>query len=115
MVGIPTYYADHLDIIEGLTGFDIAALGLDRPGLKVLDFHPNIVYLNAPADDFYAGTKTFYHDADRLLAARHKGRGARTLLLDLLAHIASRRLPTASAGAINALWRGVGPTERPKI
>ena len=47
---IPTFYADHLDIMTGATGFGVAALGLDRPGLKVFDFHPNIVFLNASSN-----------------------------------------------------------------
>ncbi len=56
---IPTFYGDHLDIIAGATGFAVPALGLDRPGLKVFDFHPNIVYLNASTDGGYMATKTF--------------------------------------------------------
>src|SRR5215469_15682713 len=43
---IPTYYADHFDLMTAATGFDVARLGLDRPGLKVLDFHPNMIFLN---------------------------------------------------------------------
>ncbi|HXZ03116.1 MAG TPA: hypothetical protein VEI03_24220 [Stellaceae bacterium] len=105
IIEIPTYYADHFDIMNGVTDFDFARLGLERPGLKVLDFHPNIVYVNAPTDPFYVTTKGFFHDPARLLAARHPGRGIRTFLLDLLSHVASRRIPTAPAGAINALWR----------
>jgi hypothetical protein len=105
IVEIPTYYADHLDVIEGITGFDIGRLALDRPGIKVLDFHPNIVYLNAPTDALYASTKNVYHDPARLLAVRHPGRGIRTFLIELLAHVASRRIPTAPAGVLNALWR----------
>jgi hypothetical protein len=104
---IPTFYADHLDIMSGATGFAVAALGLDRPGLKVLDFHPNIVFLNASSNENYMATKSFYHDQKRLLASRESGKGARTLLLDLLETVVKRRLPTATVGEVNAAWRGV--------
>jgi peptidoglycan/xylan/chitin deacetylase (PgdA/CDA1 family) len=107
IVEIPTYYADHFDLMTSATGFDVAALRLDRPGLKVFDFHPNIVYLNARNEVDYVATKSFYRDPERLLAARQPGKGIRTLLLDLLETVSARQLPTASAGEIGALWRGV--------
>ena len=44
---LPTYYIDHSDINAGYTNFEPSALGLDRPGLKVFDFHPNTVFINA--------------------------------------------------------------------
>src|SRR5215510_9595363 len=31
---IPTYYADHFDLMTGATGFSVGRLGLERPGLK---------------------------------------------------------------------------------
>jgi hypothetical protein len=102
---IPTYYADHLDLLTHATGFETARLGLDRPGIKVFDFHPNMVYLNAADNASYAAAKAFYHDPERLLGARHNGRGVRTLLLDLLAHVRRHDLPTATLGKVNALVR----------
>lgn len=105
LVQIPTYFADHFDIMCGVSGFDVTALHLDRPGLKIFDFHPNIIYLNSRDNAEYMATKEFYHDAERLLAARNSGRGARTLLIDLLEAVGSRKLPTATAGEINAAWR----------
>jgi peptidoglycan/xylan/chitin deacetylase (PgdA/CDA1 family) len=104
---IPTYYADYFDLLAGATGFDIKGLALDQPGLKVFDFHPNLVYLNASTDTGYRETKSFYHEPERLLAARQPGKGTRTLLVDLLAAVSARRLPTATAGEINTHWRGV--------
>jgi hypothetical protein len=101
IVEIPTFYADYLDVTTGATGFELARLGLDRPGIKVFNFHPNIIYLNAPDVAAYAATKGFYHDPERLLAARHNGRGPRTLLIELLDHIRSRNIPTATLGQVN--------------
>jgi peptidoglycan/xylan/chitin deacetylase (PgdA/CDA1 family) len=107
IVEIPTYYADHFDIMTGATGFDLAGLALDRPGLKVFDFHPNIIFVNASTDAEYMATKSIYHDPERLLAVRRQGIGARTLLLDLLAAVCARGLPTATVGEVNAHWRAV--------
>jgi hypothetical protein len=107
LLGIPTYYADHFDIMNGLTGFDVARLQLDRPGIKVIDLHPNIVFTNACDNDEFMATKAFYHDEERLLAVRKPGRGIRTLVLDLLDHIARRRLPTATVGEVASAWRRV--------
>lgn len=107
MVGLSTYWADHFDIMSGATGFELARLRLDRPGVKLLDLHPNIVYVNAADNAAYMATKPFYHDPDRLLAHRNPGRGIRTLLLDLLEHIVARGLPVATTGEVNALWRTV--------
>lgn len=102
---IPTYYADQLDLHTQATGFSVEGLGLDKPGLKVLDFHPNMVYINAADDDHYQMTRPFYHDPDALLAARNPGRGVRTLLVELLERIAAGRVATATAGTVNRLWR----------
>lgn len=105
IIEIPTYYADHFDLMTGATGFKVAKLRLDRPGLKVFDLHPNIIFLNASTNDQYLATKAFYHDPERLLAARHSGRGARTFLLDVLESVRSRQLPVATVGEVNASWR----------
>lgn len=107
IVEIPTYFADHFDIMTGATGFAVERLRLDRPGLKVFDFHPNIIYLNARDNTEYMATKDFYHDPERLLAARWSGSGARTLLIDLLEDVAARKRPTATAGEINERWRSL--------
>src|SRR5271166_4767003 len=72
---LPIYFADHFELKAGATGFDIAQLHLNRPGLKVINLHPNLVYLNAVSDEHYISTKTFYHDPERLLATRFTGRG----------------------------------------
>lgn len=107
IVEIPTHNADYFDLVTGATAFDVKALALDRPGLKVFDFHPNIIFVNASSDAEYAATKSFYHDPERLLAARRQGIGARTLLLDLLAAVRTRGLPTATVGEVSAHWRAV--------
>jgi len=105
IIEIPTYYGDHFDIMTGATGFEVDGLALDRPGVKVFDFHPNIVFLNASRNDTYMSTKSFYHDQERLLAARESGRGVRTLLLDLLETVTKRRLSNKTVWESNTARR----------
>lgn len=103
---LPIYYMDHHDLMVGVTDFRAGNLKLDGPGLKVLSFHPNMIFINAAADRDYAETKAYYHDSERLAAARFPGRGVGTLFEELLDHIATRRIPTARLGEINRAWRG---------
>jgi hypothetical protein len=105
LLEIPIYYMDHLELLAPRTGFEVDRLGLERPGLKVFDFHPNMVYTNAPTNDFYLATKPVYRDPAQLRSQRYPGRGARTMLLDLLDRIADRQLRTATLGQVNDAWR----------
>ena len=107
ILAIPLYYMDNIDIMTGVSEFSVERLGLDRPGLKVFDFHPNMVYLNVSEEASYIKSKSFYHEPDRLLAARNRGRGVRTLLLELLNHVVAKQMPVARLDQINACWRGM--------
>jgi peptidoglycan/xylan/chitin deacetylase (PgdA/CDA1 family) len=102
---LPIYFADHFELKTGATGFDIARLHLDRPGLKVINVHPNMLYLNAVSDQHYISAKAFYHDPERLLDARYKGRGIRSMVIDLLEDVVSRNRFTATLGEVNAEWK----------
>ena len=102
---LPIYFSDHFELKTGATGLDIALLHLDRPGLKTINLHPNMVYLNAISDQHYLASKAFYHDPERLLEARFPGRGIRSMALDLLEHVASKNLLTATLGEVNQRWR----------
>jgi peptidoglycan/xylan/chitin deacetylase (PgdA/CDA1 family) len=105
MIGIPSYYSDYFELLTGATRFDIARLRLDQPGLKVLDFHPNIVFANVPDEPSYLDQKTFYKDPERLLAARYRGRGIRSLLVDVLEYVTKRKRTVMTLGELNQLWR----------
>lgn len=105
---IPVYYIDHFDLKAQRTGFALEALRLDQPGLKVFDFHPNIVFINAAVNADYLECKPFYHDYERLLKFRRPGRGIRILLLELLDEIVKRRLPAITMGELNQLYRSQG-------
>ena len=102
---LPIYFTDHFELKTGATGFDIGRLHLERPGLKIINLHPNMLYLNAASDQQYIASKAFYHDAEKLLEARFSGRGIRSMTLDLLEHVASNSLCTAALGEVNQRWR----------
>lgn len=105
IVEIPTYYADYFDLVAQATEFRLPGLKLDAPGLKVVDFHPNLIYVNAPDIAAHEATRACYHDPEGLLALRHKGRGTRTLFIDLLDAVVSAKRGTATLSEINAAVR----------
>jgi peptidoglycan/xylan/chitin deacetylase (PgdA/CDA1 family) len=102
MLEIPIYYMDHWDLIEQASGFRLEGLRLDQPGMKVFDFHPNLVFMNVSTTAQYLASKPHYHDAERLLSLRQPGRGARTLFLELLDFIATKRFPSFTLAQANA-------------
>jgi hypothetical protein len=101
---VPIYYMDHMDLVNDMTGFQMSNLKLDQKGLKVLNFHPALIYLNAENDERYQASKPFYSDPDRLRANRYSGRGTRSLFLDLLDNIASRQPSTNTVAKIASSW-----------
>lgn len=102
---IPIYYIDYSDLSDNRSEFDVDNLNLSNPGLKVFNFHPNMVYINAVSLPHYFATKAYYHDPERLLAARHDGRGIGTLFVDLLDRIAEWKASTVTLSQVNAAWR----------
>jgi hypothetical protein len=105
---IPIYFNDHFYLkIEG-SDFSVAALSLDRPGLKVCQFHPNMVYLNADSDHHYQETRSIYHDAESLRKCRITQPGVRSLFLSLIDELAAKQRPTLTLGEVNAGWRASG-------
>ncbi len=100
LLQLPIYYMDHMDISGAMTDFRIASLRLDRPGLKVFDFHPNIVFINARSNDDYLASKECYHDPEKLAAMRRPGRGIRTMFFELIDYIADRGIRSLSLGDV---------------
>jgi hypothetical protein len=105
---IPIYFNDHFYLKMEGADFSVAALSLDRPGLKVCQFHPNMVFLNAASDRHYQETRPFYRDAESLRKCRNPEPGARSLFLSLIDELAARRRPTLTLGEVNAGWRASG-------
>ena len=93
IIELPIFYMDHFDLVNQASDFRLQGLGLDRPGLKVFDFHPTLLFINAPTDAHYQDCKSVYGNSAALLAKRHEGRGIRDLFLDLVDYIATHRHP----------------------
>ncbi|HET9393815.1 MAG TPA: hypothetical protein VFO29_09905 [Candidatus Rubrimentiphilum sp.] len=106
IVEIPTYYADYFDVVSQTTGFSVANLNLEAPGMKVVDFHPNLIHINAAGVPAVEAMRKYYHDPEQLAAARFDGRGTRTLFLELLDYVSTNQKKTATLGEINAAFRG---------
>ncbi|MDW8268289.1 MAG: hypothetical protein RMN24_03900 [Anaerolineae bacterium] len=104
LLEIPIYYMDHLDIISSITGFDADALTVLSKGIKVLDFHPNLVFINAASEEQYLQSKRWYHDPEHLYRMRLL-RGVRTVLCDLLEWIQGHSVLTMTLSEVNALCR----------
>lgn len=85
----PIYYMDEWDLRNQATRFKLEGLRLQTDGLKVLDFHPNLVFLNAATHDQYLASKNRYHDPDWLHEHRRPERGARSLFWDVLNYLAT--------------------------
>ncbi len=110
---LPIFYNDYFDLRQAATGFEIAALRLDRPGLKVLNFHPNITYANIADPQAYQRARAFYHDPDRLRAERGASTGPRDLLQRILDTIVAHDLPSATLAEVSAEWRARHPAPWP--
>ena len=102
---LPIYYIDYSDLVDPRSDFDLQHLGLEQPGLKVFDFHPNIVFTNASSCEDYERTRSSYHDYDCLLKERRPGRGVRTLLIDLLDYLAANGQGKKTLAELNTAWR----------
>src|SRR5215470_9022223 len=64
LLELPIYFNDHFYLKNRGTSFDTAELKLDQPGMKVVQFHPNMVFLNAPTDDHYQENRAHYHEPE---------------------------------------------------
>lgn len=105
IVEIPIYYMDHVDLMSQFSGFSIQGLRLEKPGIRVFDFHPNMVFLNAATEDHYLDAKPYYHDYEKLMKMRFPGRGVRSLFLEFLDFINKKKLQTLTLSEVNDEWR----------
>ena len=98
---IPIYYMDHWDLIENKTLFKIEKLNLNTPGLKVFDFHPNILYINAYDEYHYESSKKYYSSPERLKNLVNTDRqGARDLFIDLLSIVQANQIQAMTLSEI---------------
>jgi hypothetical protein len=104
LLELPIYYMDHWDVTEQATGFELDRLRLGRGGLQVLDFHPNLIFINAQSAAHYKESKKHYHDPEALLGLRAPGRGVRALFLEVLDYLAAQPEAPRVLEEIEAQW-----------
>jgi hypothetical protein len=109
---LPIYFNDHFELKSQATGFNSKYLHLDNGGLKILQFHPNMIYINAKDHDHYMESKPFYHDPESLSKLRFSGYGAGSFFLDILDIIVKKNLQCMTLSEVNNYWRPLHPFQR---
>ncbi len=84
LVRLPIFWEDDIHATVTPGSYDLAGLSLDKPGLKVFNFHPVHLYLNTEHFKRYASCKDTLSDQERTSLSRFDGRGCRTLFEDLV-------------------------------
>jgi hypothetical protein len=93
LLRLPVFFEDDIHWTRGLAWhFDEHAADFFSPGLKILNFHPFFVALNAVDAQFYAQHKKYIRTLSRKEAAalRFSGAGTETFLIDSLEQILAR-------------------------
>jgi hypothetical protein len=98
----------HVDVGQPL---ELARVDLDSPGMKVLNVHPMLIYLNAPNDqlrrDLTRGIQDLTQAPEALFRDHvHKGYGLRHFYRDLLSELRRRKVRTLFARDVAALAAG---------
>jgi hypothetical protein len=89
LVSIPFNWSDDKHL-ERERPFTLDATGLDRPGLKVFNFHPIHVFMNTTSEAHYAAYREHYQDVEALRPHIADGPGIGTLFAELVAAVADR-------------------------
>lgn len=105
LVSIPFYWSDdkYLEYSPSLNAIDFF---LERPGLKVFNFHPIHIFANTPNPSFYVDTvKPNYQDADKLHELRYRiGPGCQDLFLSLLSKLQKGGYSVTTMQTLTELW-----------
>jgi hypothetical protein len=99
LVRLPLYWEDDVHCLYFDGRFDRAALRLDQPGLKVLNFHPVHLYLNTHEIADYQAAKPLLADPVAARKLRREGFGIRTLFLDVVGRLRGAEMRTLGAVA----------------
>jgi hypothetical protein len=99
LVRLPLYWEDDVHCLYFDGRFDCAALRLDQPGLKVLNFHPVHLFLNTREIVDYQAAKPVLADPVAARKLRREGPGIRTLFLEVVGRLRSAEMRTLGAVA----------------
>lgn len=97
MVEVPLCWMDNFYIVmeSDKADFVLPPGYLERPGLKLFNFHPVHVYLNTCSLEDYEKAKQFYHRSEELVKYRNTARrGVGDMFVDLLKYISEKGLPS---------------------
>ena len=97
LVRLPLYWEDDVHCLYFEDRFDCAALQLEQPGLKVLNFHPVHLFLNTREIADYQAAKSVLADPAAARKLRREGPGIRTLFLDLVGRLRAGQMRTLGA------------------
>jgi len=93
LVSVPFFWSD--DNRYASSTESLEHLVLDRPGLKVFNFHPIHVYMNTYSEEHYNAYKRHYQDPVGLESHINRSRpGVGTFFADLLNYIVEQRQET---------------------
>jgi hypothetical protein len=97
LVRLPLYWEDDVHCLYFDGRFDCAALHLEQPGLKILNFHPVHLYLNTREIADYQAAKSSLADPAASRKLRREGPGIRSLFLDVVAGLQGSQMRTLGA------------------
>lgn len=81
MIKVPYFWEDDVHCMGRSEAIDAL---VERPGLRVFDFHPIHVFLNTESLDRYEEARPFFDSPEHLRARRNEGEGTSTALDRLL-------------------------------
>jgi len=87
IVRLPIFWEDDVHCVYFTNQFQLNALSLNRPGMKIFNFHPVHCYLNTQEFHHYQKVKGDLHDLKKAAAAKQSGQGTQSLFLALLQEI----------------------------
>lgn len=94
LIRIPYFWEDGGHMLYG-DPWTPGALGMDRPGLKIFNFHPVHIFLNTEKLERYREAKPHLKDAEKLRGFSNpesSGNGTRIFLNQLLQHIQDKKV-----------------------
>lgn len=99
IIEIPIYFLDYwfMEFSGPHPKLKLSSLKLNRPGLKVFDFHPIHLDLNTPNLKYYEKYKHLFSDklkTQNTHPVRYEGNGMSTLFQNLIKYITSNKIKT---------------------
>jgi len=107
----------HLDT---RTPLRVSEINLLSPGMKILNIHPILFYLNAPTDDYRREVTRKYRDLTAAPQSAidpeiYRGRGIRTFYQEILTFLKESQVRTHRLGDLTERLARSGYSKRPQI